>query len=144
MTGVLSGVRPTSFLAPSWSRIALMTPTTTGSPSQSDLKPKDIEAQVEFLDGWLNRHEGRLLYRLARRCTGRGAIVEIGSWKGKSTIWLGHGSRAGRDLEIHAVDPHAGVIARDQNSGVASTFEEFQDNIVAAGLDDLVVPHVDY
>jgi MMP 1-O-methyltransferase len=116
--------------------------TTTAQPAI--MNPDDIEKRVERLDGWLNRHEGRLLYRLARRCTGRGAIVEIGSWKGKSTIWLGHGSRAGRGLPVHAIDPHAGMIERDKASGTISTFAEFQNNIRDAGVDDLVVPHVDF
>jgi predicted O-methyltransferase YrrM len=48
----------------------------------------EILALVETIDGWLTPKEGQLLYDLARRAPGRGAIVEIGSWKGKSTIWL--------------------------------------------------------
>lgn len=108
------------------------------------MKLKVIESQVKGVDGWLNRPEGRLLYRLAKRCTGEGAIVEIGSWKGKSTIWLGHGSRAGCGQKIHAVDPHAGVIERGQAAVNGSTFDEFQRNIKAAGVHEVVVPHVDY
>ena len=109
-----------------------------------DMNPEDIEIQVSRVDGWLNHQEGRLLYRLAKRCTGRGAIVEIGSWKGRSTIWLGHGSRDGHGLKIHAVDPHAGVIDRDNANGTSSTFEDFQRNIRSAGVDDLIAPHVDF
>ena len=105
---------------------------------------KNIETQVDGVDGWVNHPEGRLLYHLARKCTGRGAIVEIGSWKGRSTIWLGHGSRAGRGLKIHAVDPHAGVIERGQTAGNGSTFDEFQRNLRMAGVEEVVVPHVDY
>jgi predicted O-methyltransferase YrrM len=108
------------------------------------MKPKDIKTQVDRVDGWLNQPEGRLLYRLAKRCTGRGAIVEIGSWKGKSTIWLGHGSRAGCGQKIHAVDPHAGVIERGQTAVNVSTFDEFQRNIRTAGVHEVVVPHVDF
>lgn len=37
------------------------------------------------VEGWLTEREGRLLFDRASRCTGRGVIVEIGSWKGKST-----------------------------------------------------------
>src|SRR6185369_7670684 len=105
---------------------------------------KDVETQVDSVDGRLSHSEGRLLYRLAKRCTGRGAIVEIGSWKGRSTIWLGHGTRAGRGLKIHAVDPHAGVIERGHTACNISTFDEFQRNLRVAGVQDVVVPHVDY
>ena len=56
-------------------------------------------------------------------------IVEIGSWKGKSTICLGLGSRAGNGVRIFAVDPHA-----DYRHG------EFKENIERAGIADLVTP----
>ena len=46
-------------------------------------------ALADAAGGWLNEAEGLLLYRLARNCSGKGVIVEIGSWKGRSTIWLG-------------------------------------------------------
>ena len=55
-----------------------------------------IKAQADAAGGWMNDAEGLLLYQLARKCSGKGVIVEIGSWKGRSTIWLGHGSRDGR------------------------------------------------
>ena len=100
---------------------------------------------AESAGGWLNDAEGSLLYRLACNCTGKGVIVEIGSWKGRSTIWLGHGSRDGRQVKIHAVDPHTGSPEHHQNeANRVWTFDEFQQNIRAAGVDDVVVPHVDY
>ena len=56
-------------------------------------------------------------------------IVEIGSWKGKSTICLGLGSRAGVSVPIYAVDPHADY-----------RFGDFKTNIERAGIADLVRP----
>lgn len=104
----------------------------------------EIESRVATVDGWLNPAEGRLLYRLAKGCSGKGVIVEVGSWKGKSTIWLGHGSRDGHNLRIHAIDPHTGSPEHQQNAAGVWTFDEFQRNIQAAGVSDLVAPHVDY
>jgi MMP 1-O-methyltransferase len=105
---------------------------------------KTIEAEVDAVDGWLNSEEGRLLYRLARRCKGRGVIVEIGSWKGKSTIWLSKGSLAGSGTCIHAIDPHTGSPEHSEMFGKVWTFEEFQRNISRAKVDQVVVPHVDF
>jgi len=105
---------------------------------------KSIQAEVEAVDGWLNPEEGRLLYRLARRCKGRGAIVEIGSWKGKSTIWLSNGSLAGSHAKVHAIDPHTGSPEHSEMFGKVWTFEEFQRNIEQAGVTEVVVPHVDF
>ena len=93
----------------------------------SDFAP--VKELIKDVPGWLSDEEGEALYELARACTGRGAIVEIGSWKGKSTICLGLGSRAGSGVPIFAVDPHA-----DYRHG------EFKDNIERAGIADLVTP----
>jgi predicted O-methyltransferase YrrM len=88
-----------------------------------------VKELIKDVPGWLSDEEGEALYELARECTGRGVIVEIGSWKGKSTICLGLGSRAGSSVRIFAVDPHA-----DYRHG------EFKDNIERAGISDLVTP----
>jgi predicted O-methyltransferase YrrM len=82
---------------------------------------------IADIPGWLTDEEGEALYELARSCTGKGVIVEIGSWKGKSTTCLGLGSRAGQNVPIFAVDPHADY-----------RFGEFKENIERAGIADLV------
>ena len=86
--------------------------------------------------------EGRLLYDLARGCRGRGVIVEIGSWKGKSTIWLASGSRRGARAKVYAIDPHTAESDNLVTQSAVPTFAEFTRNIRSAGLDDLVVPLV--
>ena len=54
-------------------------------------------ATAATIDGWLTDGEGEFLFRVAAACPAPAPIVEIGSWKGKSTIWLassvGEGSR---------------------------------------------------
>jgi predicted O-methyltransferase YrrM len=89
-------------------------------------KVKPLMADVP---GWLTDEEGEALYHLARSCTGRGAIVEIGSWKGKSTVCLGLGSREGASVPIYAVDPHAD-----------HRFGDFKTNVERAGITELVRP----
>ena len=88
-----------------------------------------VKELIKDVPGWLSDEEGEALYELARSCRGDGVIVEIGSWKGKSTICLGLGSRAGHSVPIYAVDPHA-----DYRHG------EFKENIERAGIADLVTP----
>ena len=94
--------------------------------SEFDTRVKPLIADVP---GWLTDEEGEALYGLARACTGTGVIVEIGSWKGKSTICLGLGSRAGVSVPIYAVDPHADY-----------RFGDFKTNVERAGIADLVRP----
>ena len=88
-----------------------------------------LRALIADIPGWLTDEEGEALYELARRCTGKGVIVEIGSWKGKSTTCLGLGSKAGANVPIYAVDPHADY-----------RFGEFKANLERAGIADLVTP----
>ena len=90
---------------------------------------QDLRRRLDALPGWLSYEEGETLYDLALACTGRGVIVEIGSWKGKSTTCLGLGSRAGSRVRIFAVDRHTD-----------GTFPEWEANVAAAGIEDLVTP----
>jgi predicted O-methyltransferase YrrM len=75
-------------------------------PARDEMNADDVEAFVSDVPGWLSPQEGRLLYDLARRAPADGCIVEIGSWKGRSTVWLASGSRSGRGARVVAVDPH--------------------------------------
>jgi len=93
--------------------------------SEFDARVKPLIADVP---GWLTDEEGEALYELARACTGTGVIVEIGSFKGKSTMCLGLGSKAGASLPIHAIDPHQ------------ERFPEFEANVERAGIAGLVRP----
>ena len=102
------------------------------------------EVRIDSADGWLNPAEAKALHRIAKKCVGCGVIVEIGSWKGKSTVCLARGSRAGRNVKIHAIDPHTGSPQHKEMFGEVWTFEEFKRNIESAGVSDLVVPHVDF
>jgi MMP 1-O-methyltransferase len=88
-----------------------------------------VKPLIADIPGWLTDEEGEALYELARGCSGSGVIVEIGSWKGKSTVCLGLGSQAGNSVRIYAVDPHADY-----------RFGDFKTNIERAGIAELVQP----
>lgn len=81
----------------------------------SEREVKDLRHDRDFqlskntandIEGWLADVEGALLYSLARKCNANGVIVEIGSWKGKSTIFIAKGSEAGQRVRVYAIDPH--------------------------------------
>lgn len=102
----------------------------------------EIKNLADKLDGWLTDREGELLYNLAKNCTGEGVIVEIGSWKGKSTIWLAKGSKRGNNVKIYAIDPHTGASEHKERYGEVWTFDEFKENIKNTNVDDIVIPIV--
>lgn len=87
--------------------------------------------------GWLDRRAARLLYGLARHGPGAGAIVEIGSYLGRSTVVLARGSEAGGREPVVAIDPHGGaLVAEDPESG--DTFPLFLRNLIASGVRERV------
>jgi hypothetical protein len=103
-----------------------------------------IETEIRDVEGWLSTAEARLLYNRALECRGRGKIVEIGSWKGKSTICLARGSMEGHGVQIHAIDPHTGSTEHHEAFGKVWTFDEFQRNVKNARVDHMITPHVDF
>lgn len=97
------------------------------------------ERAASTIDGFVSVAEGRRLYELAAAAPG--PIVEVGSWKGRSTIWLAYGARDGHRGKVYAVDPHSGSQDHDEK-GEASTLVEFGLNLHRAGVEDAVVPVV--
>ena len=98
----------------------------------------EVRKLVAEVGGWLTDREGEFLYEHAKGCTGTGIVIEIGSWKGKSTIWLGRGAKAGKGVRVYAIDPYTGAYEHQRFDEV-STLEEFRRNIELAGISDIVV-----
>lgn len=61
---------------------------------------------VERTEGWLSLDEARLLHNMAANVRA-GCIVEVGCYRGRSTIALAAGASEG--VAVHVVDPHAEV-----------------------------------
>lgn len=99
---------------------------------------------VRRLEGYLSTPKVRLLYDAAAALAGGGALAEIGSWKGKSTVALALGARrAGHRQPLYAIDHHAGI-AEDTGSGTrtpqGSTWPAFLSTIRGAAVEDRVHP----
>jgi predicted O-methyltransferase YrrM len=93
----------------------------------------DVRRFAAPIDGWLSDAQGCALFRAAAATTGRGRIVEIGSWKGRSTAWLAAGARLA-GATVYAIDPHTG----SREDPAAATLAEFRANLARAGLSDHV------
>lgn len=77
------------------------------------------------IDGWLSLEEGRALQMLAVN----GDVLELGSYKGRSTIAMAQFAR-----HIVSVDSHQG----DSGTGPADTVAEFRKNLTDYGVSDKV------
>jgi hypothetical protein len=88
-------------------------------------------------EGWLTDDQARRLWTRAAAARGRGAVVEIGSFRGRSTIVLASAA------DVVAIDPHAGgdrgpqEIAPDAARGTED-HAAFRANLARAGVDERV------
>ena len=101
---------------------------------------RELLAALDGVEGWLGDEEAWGLHRSAATLPGTApaTVVEVGSWKGRSTIALatGIGARPGKGVVI-AVDPHQGSAAHKAYEE-GDTFAEFESNLRRAGVADLV------
>ncbi|ACE85588.1 class I SAM-dependent methyltransferase [Cellvibrio japonicus] len=111
--------------------------------------PIDIDAVKGFLD----KDEGAALYEYALKASILGPCMEIGSYCGKSTVYLGSACQRAQTL-LFAVDHHRG--SEEHQLGEAyhdpalydieaqrmDSLREFRRTLARAHLEDTVVPIV--
>jgi MMP 1-O-methyltransferase len=124
-----------------------MVPGMPSAPLSPALRERALAAK-----GFMPAEEGDALYAaavLARQAVG-GPMVEIGSYCGRSTVWLGGAARAVGTV-LFAVDHHRGSEENqtgwehhdpevvDVRSGKMDTLPSFRATIHDAGLEDVVI-----
>lgn len=110
--------------------------TTTAPPSLPEILDR-----VEAVEGWMTDAQAARLHDAARSVPAGGRIVEIGSFRGRSTIVLA--SSAVEGVEVVAIDPHAGNDRGPQEfegfeAQAADDNEVFKANLARAGVADRV------
>lgn len=104
---------------------------------------------VNQVPGFLSQAEGEALYRAALSVAHLGCILEIGSYCGKSTVFLGAAAEQSNNL-VFALDHHQGSVEHqpgeffyDPNltgkDGRTDTLYTFRQTLKAADLDRAVV-----
>ena len=98
-------------------------------------------AAVADVEGWMTDAQAKRLWQAARGVPETGQIVEIGSFRGRSTIVLANG--ADKAVTVTAIDPHGGgdrgpnEISPDAGRGAAD-HATFTANLAAAGVAERV------
>jgi predicted O-methyltransferase YrrM len=93
---------------------------------------------ADAADGWLTEGQDRWLFETAYSMPSPANIVEIGSFKGRSTCFLASGCR-GTQKRVFAIDTFDG---NDCDFGYRSFFAEFSENVNRCGLSEYVRPVV--
>lgn len=94
-------------------------------------------AAVDAVDGWMSPDQAERLYRAAAVTRSGDQVVEIGSFRGRSTIVLASAVPDG--VTVVAIDPHAGNDRGPQEidgfeAEAADDHEVFNRNLAAAGV----------
>ena len=112
--------------------------------------PADLLPHALAAKGFMPDDEGLLLHRHARERLPHGPVLEVGTYCGKSAIYLGAAAREVGGTVL-TVDHHRGSEENqagwehhdptlvDAESGLMDTLPVFRRTIARAGLEDLVV-----
>ena len=105
---------------------------------------------AEAVKGFLPQNEAIALYNAAVSVEVKGPLLEVGSYCGKSSVYLGYAAQSiGRVL--YALDHHRGSEENqegwehhdpqliDKQKGLMDTLPYFRDAIFTAGLEDVVI-----
>jgi predicted O-methyltransferase YrrM len=99
------------------------------------------------IEGWLSEKEAVGLYDVSSKLGRQSTIVEIGSWKGKSTYCLAMGLKNGK---IFAIDPFnaqgepGSKEIYEQTKGATPLVDQFQNTFKENGLSQKVQAMVGY
>lgn len=113
----------------------------------------ELPIDINTVKGFLPENEAERLYEVALEASKRGPILEIGSYCGKSTVYLGTACKK-NGATLFALDHHRGSEEHqvgeeyhdpdlfDDELEIVDTFKAFRTNIRNANLEDTVIPIV--
>ena len=127
-----------------------MTPVPDAAPTAAGPMPAELRQAAEAATGFMPPEEGLALYRTAAVYAPRGPVLEIGTYCGKSTIYLAAAARDA-DQMVVTVDHHRGSEENqpgweyhdaelvDPVTGRLDTLPHFRATLAAAGLEEHVI-----
>ena len=113
----------------------------------------DLPLDIASIKGFLADDEGEALYRHTLQVAHLGPCLEVGSYCGKSTVYLGAACKK-VDTVLYALDHHRGSEEHqvgeeyhdpdlfDRQKGQFDSFPEFRHTMILADLEQTVVPIV--
>lgn len=113
----------------------------------------ELPLNIDLIKGFLDPAEGEALFRHALNAALAGPCLEVGSYCGKSTVYLGTACKAVNSI-LYAVDHHRGSEEHqpgeeyhdqslyDADENLVDTFRDFRRTLRMANLEQHVVPVV--
>ncbi|MCL6416517.1 class I SAM-dependent methyltransferase [Aestuariirhabdus sp. Z084] len=115
--------------------------------------PLTLPVDIDSIKGFLAQDEGETLYQLAAEVAKLGPVLEVGSYCGKSTLYLGSACKLHNNT-LFAVDHHRGSEEHqpgeqyhdpelfDAGAGLMDSFRSLRHTLRSADLEQNVVPVV--
>lgn len=117
--------------------------------------PKAIEALLEKqkVKGFLPFNEAELLHRVASDAAKLGSLLEVGTYCGRSAVYLGQAAKACNQV-LYTVDHHRGSEEHQLGEGYhdpdlydgvigrVDTLPELRKNLYLCGVEEVVIPIV--
>ncbi len=112
-----------------------------------------LPIDIDSIKGFMDPQEGQALYSAALIAAERGPLLEIGSYCGKSAMYLGAACKV-RGALLYALDHHRGSEENqpgweyhdaelwDADAGAMDTLPHFRSALRRAQLEDTVIPIV--
>jgi predicted O-methyltransferase YrrM len=112
-----------------------------------------LPIEIESIKGFLDEDEGAALYQHALLASKNGPVLEVGSYCGKSSVYLGSACKVNKSV-LFAVDHHRGSEEHqlgeeyhdpelyDARFSKMDSFPQFRHTLARANLEDVVVPIV--
>jgi predicted O-methyltransferase YrrM len=116
----------------------------------------EVRELAREVKGFLEEAEGLCLFELARESASRGPCLEIGSYCGKSTLYLAEGCRTAGEHPLFCIDHHHGSEEQqprqpyfdpelyNEELAQVDTLPCFRRNVTRAGLEKWVIPILGY
>lgn len=113
----------------------------------------DLPLDINTVKGFLDADEGAALYEHALAAADLGPLLEVGSYCGKSSVYLGTACKRKQTI-LFAVDHHRGSEEHqlgeeyhdpelyDAHFAKMDSFPQFRHTLARADLEDVVVPIV--
>jgi predicted O-methyltransferase YrrM len=113
------------------------------SPFGRSLNISDQHFEMKDVPGMISDESGKYLFTLAFGQSLAGDIVEIGSWQGKSTIYLANSVKQTRNGRVYAVDHFQGNIGKEiayqvGREDLSDLEAGFRNNIRCKGVEECV------
>ena len=104
---------------------------------------KNKFSEFKGIDGWLTENEALGLFYYSSLLPPHSVVVEIGTWKGKSTYCIAKGLKSGNIFSIDPFDASGeeeSAVIYNERKGTSSLLDQFESRMKQLGVFEKITP----